>query len=115
MIKMKRFNTRIAVLLLMQFALLHLNISAQEGLTLLGNRFFTFSTVVRVNQIETSRDAFHGTDESSIHTPEGARKFRETIENSLARCADYMVFQLACTKRSAAELCGVKKTGCLLS
>ena len=50
---MKRFNTRIAVLLLMQFALLHLNISAQEELTLLGNRFFTFSTVVRVNQIET--------------------------------------------------------------
>ncbi len=79
---MKRFNTRIAVLLLMQFALLHLNISAQEELTLLGNRFFTFSTVVRVNQIETSRDAFHGTDESTIHTPEGARKFRETIENA---------------------------------
>ena len=79
---MKRFNTRIAVFLLMQFALLHLNISAQEGLTLLGNRFFTFSTVVRVNQIETSRDAFHGTDESTIHTPEGARKFRETIEKA---------------------------------
>ncbi|MFN5020085.1 MAG: DUF3863 domain-containing protein [bacterium] len=79
---MKRFNTRIAVLLLMQFALFHLNISAQEGLTLLGNRFFTFSTVVRVNQIETSRDAFHGTDESSIHTPEGAKKFRETIEKA---------------------------------
>ena len=82
MTKMKRFSTRIAVLLLMQFALLHLNIAAQEGLTLMGNRFFTFSTVVRVNQIETSRDKFHGTDESSIHTPEGARKFRETIEKS---------------------------------
>jgi hypothetical protein len=82
MIKMKRFKTSISVLLLIQFVLLHLNVSAQEKLTLLGNRFLTFSTVVRVNQIETSRDQFHGTDESGIHSPEGARKFRETIENS---------------------------------
>jgi len=82
MIKMKRFNAWIAALLLTQFVLVHLNIAAQEKLTLLGNRFLTFSTVVRVNQIETSRDQFHGTDESGIHSPEGARKFRETIENS---------------------------------
>ena len=30
------------------------------------NRFFTLSTVVRVNQIETSRDVSNGEDESSI-------------------------------------------------
>lgn len=47
---------------------------------LLGNRFFTFNTVVRVNQIETSRDVTNGEDEASIHTPEAARTFREAIE-----------------------------------
>jgi len=46
------------------------------GLQLMGNRFFTFNTVVRVNQIETSRDAVHGEDESSIHSPKEARAFR---------------------------------------
>jgi len=47
---------------------------------LLGNRFFTFSTVVRVNQIETSRDEVHGEDEASIHSPAEARVFREAVE-----------------------------------
>jgi hypothetical protein len=46
----------------------------------MGNRFFTFSSVVRVNQIEVSRDRNEGVDESGIHSPEGATKFRETIE-----------------------------------
>jgi len=50
------------------------------GLQLMGNRFFTFNTVVRVNQIETSRDAVHGEDESSIHSPKEARAFREAVE-----------------------------------
>lgn len=53
-----------------------------QGLELMGNRFFTFNTVVRVNQIETSRTESHGADESSIHTVEGARTFRETIEKA---------------------------------
>ncbi len=52
----------------------------QPSLQLLGNRFFTFNTVVRVNQIETSRDVTHGEDESSIHSPEEARTFREAVE-----------------------------------
>ncbi len=47
---------------------------------LLGNRFFTFNTVVRVNQIETSRDVTNGEDESSIHSPSEARAFRQAIE-----------------------------------
>jgi len=50
------------------------------GLQLMGNRFFTFNTVVRVNQIETSRDEAHGEDESSIHSPAEARVFREAVE-----------------------------------
>jgi hypothetical protein len=50
------------------------------ALKLPGNRFFTLSSFIRVNQIETSRDKNDGVDESGIHTPEAARKFRETIE-----------------------------------
>lgn len=48
----------------------------------MGNRFFTFNTIVRVNQIEATRDSVHGQDESSIHTPREARIFREAIENA---------------------------------
>ncbi len=61
-----------------------LSLTAQEvtEVQLLGNRFFTFNTVVRVNQIETSRDVTNGEDESSIHSPKEARIFRETIEKS---------------------------------
>ena len=58
------------------------NHKESPGLKLKGNRFFTFNTVVRVNQIETSRRESHGEDESSIHTPEGARSFREAVEKA---------------------------------
>lgn len=51
-----------------------------SDLQLLGNRFFTFNTVVRVRQIEVSRDVAYGPDESGIHTPEEARTFREAVE-----------------------------------
>lgn len=47
---------------------------------LLGNRFLTFNTVVRVNQIEAARDRDVGHDESALHTPERARIFRKAIE-----------------------------------
>ncbi|MEI6235434.1 MAG: DUF3863 domain-containing protein [Planctomycetota bacterium] len=50
------------------------------GLKLLGNRFLTFSTVVRVRQIEKSRDVAEGPDESSLHTPAEARTFRDAVE-----------------------------------
>jgi len=46
----------------------------------MGNRFFTFNTVIRVNQIETTRDEVHGEDESGIHSPAEARVFREAVE-----------------------------------
>ena len=52
----------------------------EPGPQLLGNRFFTFTTVVRVNQIETSRDVTNGEDELHIHGPEEACTFRETVE-----------------------------------
>ena len=49
---------------------------------LMGNRFLTFNTIVRVHQIEVSREVFHGPDESSVHRPEDARVFREAIEKA---------------------------------
>lgn len=54
----------------------------QELQTLKGKRFFTFNTVVRVRQIETTRTSAQGPDESSIQTPREARIFRETIEEA---------------------------------
>lgn len=58
--------------------------SKQENhnLTLIGNRFLTLSTVVRVRQVEVSRDLAYGPDESSVHSPVEARIFRETIEKA---------------------------------
>jgi hypothetical protein len=51
----------------------------EPPLELFGHRFLTFNTVVRVNQIEVSRDRIAGADEASIHTPEAARDFRAAI------------------------------------
>ena len=48
--------------------------------TFLGNRYITFNTVVRVNQIEVTRDKTAGFDESAIHTLEHAKAFRKAIE-----------------------------------
>jgi hypothetical protein len=49
-------------------------------LRLTGNRFLTFNTVIRVNQIEVARDKNLGRDERKEHTPEKVMKFREAIE-----------------------------------
>ncbi len=56
--------------------------SLTEPNGLVGHRFLTLNTVVRVRQIEVTRDTAHGPDESSVHTPEEARTFRETIEKA---------------------------------
>lgn len=53
-----------------------------EVLQLMGNRFLTFNTVVRVRQIEVTRETAHGPDESAVHTPAEARRFREAIEDA---------------------------------
>ncbi len=47
---------------------------------LVGNRFLTFNAVIRVNQIEVSRNKNLGYDERKLHTPERVIKFREAIE-----------------------------------
>jgi len=70
--------------LAIQFVFIEI-ITAQRSvkLQLMGNRFFTLCSFIRVNQIEVSRDVSLGTDESSAHTPEAARLFRETIDKNM--------------------------------
>jgi hypothetical protein len=59
-------------------------LSEQEEvpLQLMGNRFLTFASVVRVNQIEVSRDEHRGVDESTVHSPREARILREAIADA---------------------------------
>ena len=47
--------------------------------TLLGGRWFTLNTVVRVNQIEVTREQNAGRDETGEHTLETATAFREAV------------------------------------
>jgi hypothetical protein len=47
---------------------------------LMGHRFLTLNTVVRVNQIEASRDRNVGVDDRARHTPEDVKSFREAVE-----------------------------------
>ena len=47
---------------------------------LMGNRFLTFNTVIRVNQIEVTRSRNAGADEGGDHTPETAAAFRNAFE-----------------------------------
>jgi len=52
----------------------------QSKLTLRENRFLTFNTIIRVNQIEVTRDKSVGEDERAWHTPERVIQFRDAIE-----------------------------------
>ena len=51
-----------------------------NGAGLLGNRFLTFCSVIRVNQIEAGRDQNLGQDEAAAHTPENVQAMREAVE-----------------------------------
>ena len=55
------------------------NQNQDSALPLMGNRFLTFNAVIRVNQIEVSRDRNVGEDERDLHTPSVVIKFREAI------------------------------------
>ena len=46
---------------------------------LLENRFLTFNSVIRVNQIEVRRDRNEGVDEAAIHTPRTVRDLRSAF------------------------------------
>lgn len=71
-------------LLCLLFVLPFLNVQAQQknkkaGTSLMGNRFLTFNTVIRVNQIEVSRTRNVGEDERPLHTPERVKSFRQAF------------------------------------
>ncbi len=87
----------------------------EPELQLLGNRFFTFSTVVRVNQIETSRDEVHGEDESSIHSPAEARIFRETVEKAWPGARITWSFSWLALQDERPNYSESKEIDCLLS
>jgi hypothetical protein len=53
----------------------------EKNIPLMGQRFLTFNAVIRVNQIEVSRDKNVGEDERALHTPERVIKYREAIED----------------------------------
>ncbi|MBS1606635.1 MAG: DUF3863 domain-containing protein [Bacteroidetes bacterium] len=67
---------RIVYLLLL---VLPCSLAAQGRGGLMGNRFLTFNTVIRVNQIEVSRDRNVGEDERSLHTPQRVKDFRTAV------------------------------------
>jgi hypothetical protein len=52
----------------------------QKADRLSGHRFLTFNTVIRVNQIEVSRNKNVGFNERALHTPEKVTEFRTAIE-----------------------------------
>ena len=68
---------------LLVFSLAHLSAQPKTAANtpLMGTRFLTFNTVIRVNQIEVARDRNVGEDERSTHTPERVIKFRKAIAN----------------------------------
>ncbi|HEY4415474.1 MAG TPA: DUF3863 domain-containing protein [Verrucomicrobiae bacterium] len=54
-------------------------VATKPAQPLLGKRVLTFVSVIRVNQIEVSRDRNAGQDEGSQHTVEGVRSLRENF------------------------------------
>ena len=82
--KFGKKSAEILLSILFQWVLCEL-VTAQQNIKpqLMGNRYFTLCSIIRVNQIEVSRDTSLGTDESSAHTAAAARLFRETIEKNL--------------------------------
>jgi hypothetical protein len=52
---------------------------SQAPISITGNRFLTFNSVIRVNQIEAARNKDVGQDESAIHKPEAAAALRKML------------------------------------
>lgn len=80
----KNIWIQIVFLLFISTDLFHMALHAQGRMgqipnELMGHRFLTFNTVIRVNQIEVSREKSVGEDERAMHTPERVVAFREAI------------------------------------
>ena len=79
---MKRLNNAVLIILLDLGLTLTTagTVPPKETTPLMGNRFLTFNAVIRVNQIEVSREKHIGEDERSLHTPARVTSYREAIE-----------------------------------
>lgn len=84
-------------------------LSKDTGLMLMGNRFITLITLVRVNQIEISRDKAVGEDESGIHSPEAAGAFREAVEKALPGARITWAFSWLALKDNRPNYLDIKK------
>ena len=51
-----------------------------HGSELYGKRYLTFNCIIRVNQIEVSRNKNVGEDERALHTPAKMKQFRSAIQ-----------------------------------
>lgn len=73
--------TKLKIILGVAFLISVLGVYGQgkQPRDLMGNRFLTFNTVIRVNQIEVSRDRNVGEDERSLHTPAKVIAFRNAL------------------------------------
>ena len=84
-------------------------LAKDTGLKLMGNRFITLITLVRVNQIEISRFKAVGEDESGIHSPEAASAFREAVEKALPGARITWAFSWLALKDNRPNYLGIKK------
>jgi hypothetical protein len=82
------------------------NISKDE---LMGDRFLTFNTVIRVNQIEVARDQNEGVDERNVHTPEKVIAFRKAIEDGFPGAKITWAFSWLALQDTAANYKEIRK------
>lgn len=83
---MKSKKFLLALLLLASLAVpafIHAQASSNVPDELMGHRFLTINSIIRVNQIEVRRDTSVGYDERDRHTPEQVRAFREAIASAM--------------------------------
>ena len=73
---MKKFLSLLALLVFSYFQ----SSASQVPDELMGHRFLTLNTVIRLNQIEVARDRNEGFDERHLHTPERVADFRKAVE-----------------------------------
>ena len=78
----------------------------EQSPALIRNRFLTFNTVVRVNQIEVSRDRVAGSDEGQYPYPRAGQVVSPVRRAWLARRKDHLGLQLAGPPGPAAQLQG---------
>jgi len=81
-------NSRFLVFLILLVSILscsqsEMSFKKKAPKELMGHRFITLNTVIRVNQIEVARNLNAGWDESKIHTPEAVVAFRKAVEDGI--------------------------------